>query len=242
MTDYEEYQIKKRLDDALLDLRVSSRKMAITRHRSQIHAYPRRHLRIPISLTPTHSETEEALFIIGAIDILLFGFAAIFLMVPFILPYEIGFVFGIALLLSLLTRSILARLATLIFTVVYFLLMMTGGVYFGLGDLVNFALGNNYITYVPYHIGTLLVILAMGAGVAYGISSTTKLAGLWVVMLSFIIATADTLVGYFLLGIMEWELVFTTRFTIYLVAILIAWGIFYLSAKSIRWGITTAVR
>jgi len=245
VTKFEEYRIKKKLDEVLLDLEDIPKTAPLARRkpfRLSARPSPRRQTQVIITKVSHRSDT-EALLVIGAIDILLFGFSAIFFILPFIVPdYEIGFVFGIALLLSFLTRSILARLTTLIFTVVYFILIMMGEMYFGIGDIVNFALGNNQISYVPYYIGTLLVILAMGAGIAYGLSPTTRLAGLWVVFLAFIIATADTLVGFFLLGLQQWELIFTSRFTIYLVAILIAWGIFYVSSKSIRWGITTALR
>jgi len=185
----------------------------------------------------------EALYRIDAVDVITYIFAVIFLLLPLIIAdFEVGYIFGVALLMTVLTRSILARMAAVVFTVIYFLLFILAGIYFDLTDVLNFIFGINSITLVPVIIGSLMAIVAMGSGLIHGLSGSTRYAGVWLIALALVITVADTLVAVFFLGITDWYMIFSLHLAIYIVALVISWGMFYIAAKLVRYGILTALR
>ncbi|NVM28285.1 MAG: hypothetical protein HWN65_05545 [Candidatus Helarchaeota archaeon] len=180
---------------------------------------------------------------IDAWDVLTCVFAALFFMLPWIVPgTDVAYLFGIALLFSLVTRSVLTRIATLTFTATYFLLFLLAGWYFSLEEVFSFIFGINTITLVPVIVGTLMSICMMGSGVVYGLSGSTKYAGLFIIAGAFLISAVDSAVGYFFFAMEDWYILFATHLAIYITAFLIAWGIFYLAARLIRAGVLSAVR
>jgi hypothetical protein len=175
---------------------------------------------------------------LGAANAIIYSFAAICFILPLIMPeYQIAYGFGIALLLSTLTQSDIAKLASVIFTVVYFLLFLLAGYYFDLGQIWGFLWSVNTISLVPVLVGTIMAIIVMGTGVIHGLAGNTKYAGLWLVGLALIISIADALVAAFILAYSDWAMIFLVHLAIYIAALLIAWGLFYVPARLARYGI-----
>jgi len=182
---------------------------------------------------------EEIILDAGKVTIGLF--ACIVIALGVMMPeYELGIFFGIALLLTLLTRSALAMVATVAFTVVYFVSILLTGYFFGLADVWNFLWKVNTISLVPAIVGSTFAFIAMGTGFTHGILKNTNYAGLCLIASALIISLADAAIAYFILEIVDWWIIFVTHLAIYTVALLIAWGIFYLPARGIREGIDRA--
>jgi len=193
--------------------------------------YPSHYRReLSYQLTKTSKE-----FTVGAANALIYSFAAICFVLPLILPeYQIAYAFGLALLLSTLTQSVLAKLAAVIFTVIYFVLFQLAGWYFSINQVWDFLWSINTISLVPVLVGTIMAILAMGSGVACGLANNTRYAGLWLIALALIISTADALIAMFMFEYTEVLQIFLVHMAIYIVALLIAWALFYIPFRAAR--------
>ncbi|MHA1360166.1 MAG: hypothetical protein ACTSRC_18755 [Candidatus Helarchaeota archaeon] len=184
---------------------------------------------------------EQAEVVLDILNVLIVVIAGIFAIIPIIYPnYQVCFLFALALAFTLVTKSLLAKVATVIFTIIYFVMTYLTGCYFGMEDVFGLMLQVNTVSLVPAIVGTLFAIIAMGTGITHGIAKSTAYAGIWLVALAFIISLADTVVAYFFLELEDWWLVFTTHLAIYTVALLISWAIFYIPARGIRAGIDAA--
>jgi len=174
---------------------------------------------------------------LDAADAITYLFAAIAFILSVYLPeYQIGFLFGVGLLVSILTRSVLMRIATVIFTGIYFVIYLLTGFYLRLEEVFNIILFTNTIALVPVIAGALMSILAMCAGAVHGLAKSQKYAGIWLLGLAFGVSVADALIAYFLLGFEDWFLILSTHLIIYTIATLIAWGLVYGIARGIRYG------
>jgi hypothetical protein len=178
---------------------------------------------------------------LGAIDAIIYIFAALCFILPFMMPeYQVAWLMGVALLISTLTRSALAKIAAASFTVTYFLLFLLTGWYFEMDEVFRLLFGVNTVSLIPAIVGTIIAIVAMGSGAVHGLSRSTKYAGIWLIGLAFIISLADALIAIFFLAVEEWYLIFALHLAIYITALLIAWGIFYVPLWVIRRGIDAA--
>jgi hypothetical protein len=192
---------------------------------------------------PHHRRISKALYEIDTWDTLVYSFAAILFILPLVNPqYEVAFLFGIALIFSLFTRSVPARIAMITFSAIYFTLILLIGSYFEISEIFNLIFGINVITLVPMAVGILMSVLAMTSGALHGLFGHTRYAGAWIVAIAFVSSLADTLIAVFLFGDPDWHIIFTVHLAVYLTAFIISWGIFYLVARLIRYGVRNALR
>jgi hypothetical protein len=154
------------------------------------------------------------------------------LIIPFFKPdWQVAWVFAVVLLFSVFTRSILMRIAALIVT--SFALMF--GLYIELTDVVMVVFGVNTITLGPILVAILMTALAAGSGIVHGLAGSTRYSGVWIIGLGFLMASIDTIIGYFTGVATDWLMLLSVHLVIYFSAFLVAWGLFYLIGRGIRW-------
>jgi hypothetical protein len=174
---------------------------------------------------------------IFALDILSLLLAPIMFIIPFFRPeWQVAYAFGAVLIFSVFSRSILLRIAALVFTS----LAMIFGVYVDAVDIVMVVFGLNTITLGPMVVAILMTALAAGSGVIHGLAGSTRYSGVWIIALGFLMASLDTLIAFFTGVTGDWLILLTVHLVIYLSAFVIAWGLFYLLGRGIRWAILAA--
>jgi len=179
---------------------------------------------------------KQAYYTINVMDIVSWILAAICFILPLITisnRYELWF-FGLALLSTMLVRSVAARIATFIFVPIYFIFMYIGGMLINYIDIFNFIFFINTLSLTNVVVGiSITTILAMW-GIIGGLKGKRYRSGLGIVAFGLLLSVIDSIISYFFLvpnDIYFALILFASHFIAYVTALILTWTIFYIISR-----------